>query len=166
VSQGERSEPLTLNAPTLLGTDPTKILQRSSPPPSAVVLLPGSWSHFSSLLSPRLESLIANPKQVLYDGLAPCPETASEILLDVSNPEQARGKGAEPGEVKTGCCRQPQLPCFQEPRKAPASFPSPFDLSPPTCWISTLRKQQREGARMQQHCHTPPVPPILRAVWV
>lgn len=142
VSQGERSEALTLNAPTLLGTDPTKIPQCTSPPPSAVVLLPGSWSHFSSLLSPRLESLIANPKQVLYDGLAACPETASEILLDVSNPEQARGKGGEPGEVKMGCCRQPQLPCFQEPSKAPASFPSPFDLSLLTCWISILGKQQ------------------------
>lgn len=92
MSQGERSEPLTLNAPTLLGTDPTKILQRSSPPPSAVVLLPGSRSHFSSLLSPRLESLIANPKQVLYDGLAPCPETASEILLDVSTLSKPGGR--------------------------------------------------------------------------
>lgn len=61
------------------------------------LLLPGSWSHFSSLLSPCLESLIANPKQVLYDGLAPCPETASEILLDVSNSQQAGGREESQG---------------------------------------------------------------------
>lgn len=92
-SQGQ--SPLTRNAPACTGKAPAKSSSgTSAPPPSAVVLLPGSQSHFSSLLSPRLESLIANPKQVLYDGLAPCPETASEILLDVSNSQQAGGREA------------------------------------------------------------------------
>lgn len=92
------SEPLTRNALPCVGKAPVKSSSgASAPPPSAVVLLPGSQSHFSSLPSPRLESLIANPKQVLYDGLAPCPETASEILLDVSNSQQAGGREESQG---------------------------------------------------------------------
>lgn len=83
------SDPLTQNATTCVGKSSSGA---SAPPPSAVMLLPGSRSHSSSLLSPRLESLIAHPKQVLCDGLAPCPETASEILLDVSNPQHAGGR--------------------------------------------------------------------------
>lgn len=93
------SDPLTLNAPACIGKAPANSSSGTSapPPPSAAVLLPGSQSHFSSLLSPRLESLIANPKQVLYDGLAPCPETASEILLDVSNSQQTGGREKSQG---------------------------------------------------------------------
>lgn len=126
------SDPLTLNAPACVGKAPAKSSSgASAPPPSAAVLLPGSWSHFSSLLSPRLESLIANPKQVLYDGLAPCPETASEILLDVSNSQQAGGEGGEPGEVRKGYHRQPQLPCFPLPRRPGQHQEVPFPLTCP-----------------------------------
>lgn len=117
-----------------------------APPPSAVVLLPGSQSRFSRLLSPRLESLIANPKQALCDGLAPCPETASEILLDVSNPQQAGGEGRTARESKLGYRREPQIPCFplQKTREAPGGS-IPFDLVLPRRALHHVLKDLNHG---------------------
>lgn len=164
------SDPLTRNAPACVGKAPVKSSSgtRTPPPPSAVVLLPGSQSHSSSLLSPRLESLIADPPQVLSDGLAACPETASEILLDGSNSGPAGGREESQGrEGREEYPRQPQLPCFPLPRRSgrhqeevpfPLTCPCPGGLHTKSDGFDPHRSSSKrgQGCQLQEHCHILP----------
>lgn len=112
--------------------------------------------------SPRLGSLIANPKQVLCDGLAPCPETASEILLDVPNPQQAGGREESLGRCGRGATHSPNFPAslFQQ---GSTRSSLPFDLCLSRRAFHHILvdlstgKQQQEGCQMQQWCHDLPV---------